>query len=266
VSIVLNRCGSLNVFRRNNMTSSQYNLVILGYTLDNFMQDIDDSNMVNNKAVYYLTNLHETTIDPSHYPNLGYLAVVNCTNITVKDFNVAHNGDGILFAHSTNCTLTNITLSGNRGPLRCGGLTFYQSNNNTLVNNDVSNNSYAVCLYYSDGNIFCHNSFINNSRQVVSDFLSPFSNVSSGYFSVNVWDNGAEGNHWSDYTGADENKDGIGDTPYVIDANNKDRYPLMKPWTPPAETIPPATIIAITATIIIAVLGIGLYFLKIRKH
>lgn len=29
--------------------------------------------------------------------------------------------------------------------------------------------------------------------------------------------------------------DGIGDTPYVIDANNQDRYPLMQPWSPPPE-------------------------------
>jgi len=26
--------------------------------------------------------------------------------------------------------------------------------------------------------------------------------------------------------------DGIGDTPYVIDENNRDHYPLMNPWTP----------------------------------
>jgi hypothetical protein len=28
--------------------------------------------------------------------------------------------------------------------------------------------------------------------------------------------------------------DGIGDTPYLIDGNNRDNYPLMNPWTPPA--------------------------------
>jgi len=35
------------------------------------------------------------------------------------------------------------------------------------------------------------------------------------------------GNYWSDYIGIDANHDGIGDTPYTIDANNIDRYP---PW------------------------------------
>jgi len=242
-SLVFNQCGILNVFRRNNMTSSQYNLIVRGYTLDSFMQDMDDSNIANNKVVYYLTNLHDAVVNPSAYPNLGFLAVVNCTNVTVRDFNVTRNGDGMLWAYSTNCTLKNIVLSGNRGLLPWGGLTFYQSSNNTITQNKLEANNYAVCLYHSDGNIFYHNSFIHNNRQVFSDFLTPFSDESCGYYSLNIWDDGypSGGNFWSDYTGNDLysglsqdeiGSDGIGDTPYIIDDSNRDQYPLMNPWTP----------------------------------
>jgi nitrous oxidase accessory protein NosD len=45
-----------------------------------------------------------------------------------------------------------------------------------------------------------------------------------------VWDNGNEGNWWYFYTGVDSNGDGIGDTPYVLNENNTDLYPLMKPY------------------------------------
>jgi hypothetical protein len=47
------------------------------------------------------------------------------------------------------------------------------------------------------------------------------------------------GNYWSDYGGIDLNStpnqdvpppDGIGDTPYVIDADSQDNYPLMNPF------------------------------------
>jgi len=37
------------------------------------------------------------------------------------------------------------------------------------------------------------------------------------------------GNYWADYTGRDENADGIGDEPKVIDEENKDFYPLIQP-------------------------------------
>ncbi len=37
------------------------------------------------------------------------------------------------------------------------------------------------------------------------------------------------GNYWADYTGEDENLDGIGDEPKVIDEKNVDYYPLILP-------------------------------------
>lgn len=69
---------------------------------------------------------------------------------------------------------------------------------------------------------------MNNEKQVMSDFLTPFSNESSGYISTNIWDYDFEGNFWSNYMGVDGNKDGVGDTPYVIDSKNVDLYPLIE--------------------------------------
>jgi hypothetical protein len=43
----------------------------------------------------------------------------------------------------------------------------------------------------------------------------------------NAWDDGVSGNYWSNYNGTDANQDRIGDTPYIIDINNVDHYPLM---------------------------------------
>jgi len=57
--------------------------------------------------------------------------------------------------------------------------------------------------------------------------------------SMNVWDNGTSkeeekkaGNYWGDYDGVDGDGDGIGDSPYIIDDDYQDSYPLIAPRGP----------------------------------
>jgi hypothetical protein len=63
---------------------------------------------------------------------------------------------------------------------------------------------------------------VNNTHQVY-DYSWNWSVLPS----TNTWDDGVEGNYWSDYNCSDSGYDGIGDTPYFIDENNQDNYPLM---------------------------------------
>ncbi len=226
-----------NTFRRNNMTNSQhYNLIVWGDNLPSFMQDIDSSNTANGKKIYYLVNMSNVEIDPANCPDAGYLALVNSTNVTVKDFAFTYNKDGLLLAGSANCTLTNMTVANNRLhavamnvslPSYWGGLTFFESGYNTVEDCQICNDSYGVGLCYSNWNLFCHNAFVSNDKNVISDYYDPFENNSLAYVSTNIWDNGVEGNYWSDYNGTDANHDGVGDAPYVLDASNTDHCPLM---------------------------------------
>ena len=85
-----------------------------------------------------------------------------------------------------------------------------------------------------------HNAILTNAAQAFDDQgLS------------NAWDDGypSGGNFWSDYTGVDNcrgpnqnvcpDPDGIGDTPYAIDTDSVDRYPLMssRPVRAPVVTV-----------------------------
>ena len=93
-------------------------------------------------------------------------------------------------------------------------------NPNIITENTFRDNYRGLHFIGGGNNIIHHNNIIRNDVQVQDN--------SAG----NQYDDGSEGNYWSDYTGKDADKDGIGDTPYMIygSAGEQDDYPLMKPW------------------------------------
>jgi parallel beta-helix repeat protein len=106
------------------------------------------------------------------------------------------------------------------------GLSLYLSSNNSVYGNNILRNNCGIRLQACSNNSIYHNNFLNNTNQVYT------------VDSTNTWDDGypSGGNYWSNYTGLDSNRgvgqnqtgsDGMGDTPYVINMNNTDRYPLM---------------------------------------
>jgi len=92
----------------------------------------------------------------------------------------------------------------------------------TFSANYIANNNLGINFYEASNNIVYHNNFIDNQKHV------------SNSDSTNVWDNGypSGGNYWSDYEESypdakELDGSGIWNTPYVIDENNQDNYPLM---------------------------------------
>jgi parallel beta-helix repeat protein len=92
---------------------------------------------------------------------------------------------------------------------------------NTLSENFVMDNEYGIVVGDSSGNSIYSNYFINVTQQVLDTELG------AGMPSENRWDNGKEGNYWSNYAGTDADDDGLGDSPYVLYEDNQDNYPLM---------------------------------------
>lgn len=80
-----------------------------------------------------------------------------------------------------------------------------------MVGNTIANSTIGLALFETHNNIVNHNNFISNSQQVAAGAEPIWSGGSEVRYSICQWDNGREGNFWSDYNGKDANRDGIGD-------------------------------------------------------
>ena len=175
----------------------------------------------------------------------GIILSDNSNNNTVANNILQNNSLGIgVYGQSNNSTLSgNIVVNNNYG------IDIFDSSNTEIFKNNLTANTYSNIYSYSSFGNEVHSNLISDSQNGLMFLNSSNSHVFHNnivnnteqvycYDSINVWDNGypSGGNHWSDYTGIDANSDGIGDTPYAIDANNTDRYPLMQPYVPnPAD-------------------------------
>jgi parallel beta-helix repeat protein len=217
--------SSSNNLASNTLSDNDFNFGITGGSLSHFTQDIDTSNIVNGKPIQYLINRRDLTIDSSW--DVGFLGLVNSTNVTIEDLTLANNGEGILLAYSTNSTVKNVNTVNNHY-----GVVFYYSYNNTITGSSVkSSYAHGIGLSASSNNMIHLNSFIDNANSVYSEGSTNFWHSPE---EITYTYNGKSytsylGNYWSDYAGTDDDGDGIGETPYPIDSD-ADNYPLVEPF------------------------------------
>lgn len=283
--------SSYCTMKNNDIKRNVYNFGVFGDSLGHFMHDIDVSNKVDSKPIYYWVNKTGESIPV----DAGYVAIVNSTGITAEKLSLRSNiqgvlvaysseivvknlefrfpsinlVDGIVFSNVTNSVVQNVTSinlvdgivlidsENNRvqnnmvlltSSYSCGikltrstknfifsntirndydeeGIGIYLSSclNNSIIANNVSKTYFGIALGNSNGSLFFHNNILYNLNQVVK--TNSFDNR---------FDNGYEGNHWSDYTGEDNGNggripcDGIGDT---LIPHHGDSHPLMEPWS-----------------------------------
>ena len=165
---------------------------------------------------------HGVTISNLTIANFGIGIQIRraCNGNTITGNNLVSNEYGIWLETCNSNTITENNLVDNDY-----GIFAYDASNNTITKNNLVCNENGIVVSGATDNNFCCNNFIDNTFHQV---LSIYSNY------TNSWDNGWAGNYWSDYAGADIDGDGIGESPYVIDGNNTDNYPLITPYCTPS--------------------------------
>jgi nitrous oxidase accessory protein len=227
--------------------------------------------------------------------NITSRSTVTGLIITGSDCNVTNNVvlgrinlDGSSNFISQNSFYSLILQSSDENIIDSNGFKYLQldsSNSNTISRNNISyeNVQYVIDIRNSTNNVFHGNRVevvywntnlrlgfqAQNNTFYGNTFIGKDELVSADATAYgNFWDNGVYGNFWSNYNGTDAFGDGIGDVPYIIDGNNQDRYPLMKPLSE-GETFerPFPTTLVVALAVTLAVIGVGfLVYLRKRKH
>ena len=242
----------INLNERSNVTVKNVNIIqfhygiylenssnnnIVGNSITNnwygiYLGDSSNNNIVGNGitnnlyAGIYFSKSSNNSVVGNSITRTQYAGIwlYSSSNNSIAENNITNNWlHGIYLRDSSN---SNNIIRNNITENYGYGIWLYGSLTNSIMENNITKNDFGILLQYSYNDKIYHNNFIENNNQVYS------------YSSVNVWDDSypSGGNYWGDYSGVDSysgpyqnetGSDGIGDTPYIIDENNMDRYPFM---------------------------------------
>jgi parallel beta-helix repeat protein len=153
--------SSNNTFTRNKLYNGGFSVgdPFNPDILQQYVNSIDTTNTVDGLPVYYLVNQSNLLIDSSVQPEIGFLALINCNNITVKDVTLAPSELYVLFINTTNSQLAGSTIPVNQSGL---SIILRNSTNNVISNNTLSalpstSQRNGLSIWDSSGNVVSGN-------------------------------------------------------------------------------------------------------------
>ena len=239
------------------------NVTVRNTIVENFYKNFQLSSSTNN-------TIHNNAIVSANYTGI-YLDFSSNYN-SIYDNNITDNENGILLSAGSNYnSIHNNNITNNGIGL---WLISRPSYNQIYCNNILNNDEDASLIESCSNNEFYLNNFIDNTLNAhASSFLNTYDPEC-----INIWGNGSMGNYWSDYltrypNASEVGNSGIGHTPYLIEYNNTDVYPLMYPYDIENDTISfpkpelqTAIVIGILVVVVVLVaVGVLVYFKKRTK-
>ncbi|HIH29061.1 MAG TPA: hypothetical protein HA260_04585, partial [Thermoplasmata archaeon] len=136
-------------------------LMVYGNDVKEYRNDVDTTNTVNGKPVYYLSSQQHVTI-PS---DAGEVILVDSENCTIKDLQLNRGTIGVLLAYSSH----NI-IQGNliRNQSICAlDLSSGYNDDNIILGNIVQENANGMVFFSSKGNIIRKNKVLSNGEGII---------------------------------------------------------------------------------------------------
>jgi len=209
-----------------NICNSNYQGILLEFSNDNTL-DKNTCNL-NLLGIGLLSSKRNNLINNTCDLNdeNGIFLNDNSVNNIINNNIVRNNNNGIWLTSSDTNSITNNTFKSNK----LNGIHLVVSHSNNITNNTFSENGeYGAYISKDDeectNNNLCHNDFINNNNEGVQ---------AKDEGTNNSWDNGNEGNYWSDYEiryPLATNYGNVWDRPYEIDGTSGelDDFPFVYP-------------------------------------
>jgi parallel beta-helix repeat protein len=162
--------SSSNRLRNNTMVNCSCSFGVASGNLQDFLNDVDTSNIVDGKQIYYWIDKQDMTVPT----DAAYVALINCTNMTVRDLELERNAQGIVLISTSNSTIIR-----NRIRANCvDGILLYQSSNNVIRENDVADCEHNICLAFSSNNLLVANTVKGYNNNYIGINLGGSSNNS----------------------------------------------------------------------------------------
>ena len=246
--------NSTNITVKDLRLTNNHQGVLFAYSKNSRIVNVTTLN--NDYGIYLLSSINNT-LQKNNVSNSidGGIYLLSSINNTLQNNIVSDNWYYGIYIHKSNYNnISNNIVKDNYRNWGYDGRAIYindYSEHNTITDNTIEHNTYGIFIDSGSGNNTVHTNVVKDNRDgvyVTSGYNLIYNNYILSNKNYDAKDTTGDnrwnitktsginilggsylgGNYYSEYTGSDEDGDGLGDTPFIIaDKDTKDHHPLV---------------------------------------